>query len=312
MFDIVRYSAGRMREWNAFVFAARNATFLIDRNYMDYHSGRFADHSLMFYKGGALYAVMPANESGGVLYSHQGLTYGGLVMGGSVAAADTVTLFSELNAYLAGCGIHKVVYKAIPWIYHRVPSEEDVYAIFRVCGAQLSACDISSAISSAHRLKWSRDRRYGINKALRSGVEVGRSDDFAAFWPVLEGNLGSKYGVRPVHTLAEMQLLHSRFPNNIRLYVARRDGRVLGGTVLYLTPQVVHAQYISACTEGKQLRVIDAIYDVILNRDFADAPYFDFGKSTEDCGAVLNASLIYQKEGFGGRGVCYNTYTWQV
>ena len=87
---------------------------------------------------------------------------------------------------------------------------------------------------------------------------------------------------------------------------------MLGGTVLYITPQVVHAQYISASPEGKAMRVIDAIYDRILNHDFADGLYFDFGKSTEDRGRVLNESLIYQKEGFGGRGVCYDWYEWEV
>lgn len=174
MFDIVRYSADRKREWNTFVFAARNATFLIDRNYMDYHSDRFADHSLMFYKGGALYAVMPANESGGVFYSHQGLTYGGLIMADTVTAADTVSLFSELNAYLAGCGIHKVVYKAIPWIYHRVPSEEDVYAIFRVCGAQLGLRHIVGHIVGTPPKVESRPplwHKQGIAQRRRGGTE---------------------------------------------------------------------------------------------------------------------------------------------
>ena len=111
----------------------------------------------------------------------------------------------------------------------------------------------------------------------------------------------------------EMELLKSRFPDNIILYVAEKDGEVLGGTVLYVTGQVVHAQYISASPDGKRLRVIDAIYDVILNNDYAGfRHYFDFGKSTEDYGNYLNENLIYQKEGFGGRGVCYDTYEWEM
>ena len=59
--------------------------------------------------------------------------------------------------------------------------------------------------------------------------------------------------------------------------------------------------------------MIDAIYEVILNHDFADFRlYFDFGKSTEDLGTYLNENLIYQKEGFGARGVCYDTYEWDI
>lgn len=313
MFDIIRYSPERKSEWDGFVAQSKNGTFLFFRDYMDYHSDRFADHSLMFYAGGRLYALLPANIKDGVLHSHQGLTYGGLVMRDDVAAAAVVTLFSELNAYLKAEGVSRVAYKSIPWIYHLQPSGEDLYALFKVCRARISARDISSTIILGDRIKWHRDRRYGVNKARRSGVSVRRSDDLRAFWRVLDLNLGSKYGVRPVHTVEEMELLKSRFPDNIILYVAEKDGEVLGGTVLYVTGQVVHAQYISASPEGKRLRVIDAIYDVILNNDYAGfRHYFDFGKSTEDCGAILNENLIYQKEGFGGRGVCYDTYEWEV
>lgn len=313
MFDIIRYSPERKSEWDGFVAQSKNGTFLFFRDYMDYHSDRFADHSLMFYAGGRLYALLPANIKDGVLHSHQGLTYGGLVMREDAAAAAVVTLFSELNAYLKAEGVSRVAYKSIPWIYHLQPSGEDLYALFKVCRARISARDISSTIILGDRIKWHRDRRYGVNKARRSGVSVRRSDDLRAFWRVLDLNLGNKYGVRPVHTVEEMELLKSRFPDNIILYVAEKDGEVLGGTVLYVTGQVVHAQYISASPEGKRLRVIDAIYDVILNNDYAGfRHYFDFGKSTEDCGAILNENLIYQKEGFGGRGVCYDTYEWEV
>jgi hypothetical protein len=294
------------------VAESKNGTFLFDRRYMDYHSDRFADSSLMVYRDGRLFALFPANREGDVLCSHRGLTYGGLVTGPSATASAVVEAFEAVNAYLRGEGLRRVVYKAVPWIYHRVPSEEDLYALFRVCRARLVARDISSAIMQPHRLKWHRDRRYGINRCRNNGVAVELSDDFEGFWPVLEDNLMRSHGARPVHSLGEIRLLKSRFPDNILLYVARRDGRVLGGTVLYITPQVVHAQYISASAEGKALRVIDAIYDRILNGDFADCLYFDFGKSTEDCGRVLNESLIYQKEGFGGRGVCYDWYEWSL
>ena len=313
MFEITKYTADRKEEWDGFVKTSKNGTFLLDRNYMDYHSTRFEDHSLMFYRDGRLYAMLPANVKDGVLYSHQGLTYGGLVMHEDASAANIVTLFGELNALLKDEGISKVVYKPTPWIYHLLPSEEDLYALFKVCKARISARDISSTIIFDNRIKWHRDRRYGVNKARNNGVSVRRSDDLAAFWHVLDLNLGNKYGVKPVHTVEEMALLKSRFPDNILLYVAEKDGETLGGTVLYVTNQVIHAQYISASPEGKRLRVIDAIYEVILNHDFADFRlYFDFGKSTEDLGTYLNENLIYQKEGFGARGVCYDTYEWDI
>ena len=35
------------REWDAFVGASKNGTFLLTRPYMDYHADRFTDHSLI-------------------------------------------------------------------------------------------------------------------------------------------------------------------------------------------------------------------------------------------------------------------------
>src|SRR6185312_14851566 len=60
-FSVERYTASRKLEWDTFVSAAKNATFLFSRDYMDYHSDRFNDHSLMIFNGRALVAVLPAN-----------------------------------------------------------------------------------------------------------------------------------------------------------------------------------------------------------------------------------------------------------
>jgi hypothetical protein len=312
MFEIRRYTEELKEEWNRFVGESKNGTFLIDRNYMDYHRQRFEDFSLMFYSEGALYAVLPGNRCGDVFYSHQGLTYGGLITGCRATASGVVALFGELNDFLRGAQMHRVVYKAIPYIYTRVPSEEDLYALFKVCNARLMARDISSVIVQGEPVKWSRDRRYGANKACTEGVEVEVSSDYEGFWKVLGDNLMSKYGALPVHSLEEILLLRSRFPGQIKLYVARAGGEMLGGTLLYISGHTVHAQYISATPEGKRLHAIDAIYKRIIKEDYAHARYIDFGKSTEQKGNILNESLIYQKEGFGGRGVCYDWYEWEL
>ena len=312
MFEVRRYTPDRADEWNEFVARAKNGTFLFDRQYMDYHADRFEDYSLMFYRDGVLCALLPANESDATLYSHQGLTYGGLVMDYKLTAADTLQLFADLNSHLHRIGISRVVYKAIPWIYHQLPSEEDLYALTQVCGARLSVRELSTTIMLQRNIRWSRIRRRGVKRAEDAGIVVEVSKDFDAFWPVLEANLLTNHQVHPVHTVDEMKLLHSRFPKHIVLYTATLNGEVIGGVVMYLTPQVAHAQYSSATPEGKRLGVLDAIYDRIMHQDLKDYPYFDFGKSTEDAGHILNEQLVFQKEGFGGRAVCYDTYEWNL
>ena len=312
MFQIRRYTPAFVDEWNQFVAASKNGTFLFDRHYMDYHADRFQDYSLLFYIGDRLLAVLPAHQSGDTLCSHNGLTYGGLVMSPRLTVVQTMNLFRELNDYLRAEGFRHVSYKCIPWIYHRLSAEEDLYALYHECHARIVARDFATNIFLAGGMRWERVRRRGVVRAQKAGIVVERSDDYALFWKVLTDNLGSKYGVSPVHTLQEITLLHSRFPQNIVLYQALKDGEVVGGVVLYITPQVVHAQYSSATPEGKKLGVIDLLYDRIFS-DYRDYPYFDFGRSTENPdGSGLNEQLVFQKEGFGGRGLCYDIYEWDV
>ena len=312
MFEIRRYVPEYADEWNQFVAESKNGVFLFDRRYMDYHSDRFCDHSLMFYLDGRLLAVLPAHQSGDTLCSHNGLTYGGLVMSPRLTVVQTMHLFREMNEYLRSQGIRHVSYKAIPWIYHRLSAEEDLYALYHECHARIVARDFATNIYLSAGLRWERVRRRGIVRARNAGVVVERSDHYEAFWQVLADNLMNKYGVKPVHSLQEIELLHGRFPQNIQLYQAVREGKVLGGVVLYISSQVVHAQYSSASPEGKKLGVIDLLYDQIF-KDYRDYPYFDFGRSTEHPdGSGLNENLVFQKEGYGGRGLCYDIYEWDV
>ena len=310
--EIRRYRREDKELWNSFVSKARNATFLFDRNYMDYHADRFDDNSFMFYHKGKLNAVLLANVAGDTLYSHQGLTYGGLLLDKKATVEDVLECFDSLNSWLRENGISKVVYKALPWIYQQYPSEEDLYALTWKCKAQLISRNIASTIVIDNKLKFAESRKSGIRKALSLNIEVGESNDVDGFWHVLEDNLGNRYNAKPVHTASEMKLLMSRFPNNIKLYVAKMNGEIVGGTLIYVTPQVVHTQYISASVEGKKHGALDLLFDYIINKVYANCRYFDFGKSTEQGGAYLNEPLIFQKEGFGGRGVCYDWYQWEL
>ena len=312
MFEVRRYTADRADEWNQFVRASKNGTFLFDRRFMDYHSDRFRDHSLMVFRDHRLYALLPANEKDDVLVSHGGLTYGGLVMSPQCSAKGVLDAFTAINAYLRQQAISRVVYKAIPWIYHKLPAEEDLYALTAVCNARLTIRDISSAIVSTCRLKFTESRRSGLRKARKAGLKVCESTDVDGFWHILNDNLTEKYAVSPVHTADELRLLCSRFPDNIKLWLVLDGETPVGGTLLFLTPQVLHTQYISATPYGKQHGAIDLLFDHLINNVYADYRYIDFGKSTVSDSADLNEQLIFQKEGFGARAVCYDTYEYEL
>ncbi len=48
-------------EWDRFVSRSLQPSFLLLRGYMDYHSHRFADYSLIARRGGRILAMLPAD-----------------------------------------------------------------------------------------------------------------------------------------------------------------------------------------------------------------------------------------------------------
>ncbi|MGB4413708.1 MAG: GNAT family N-acetyltransferase [Paludibacter sp.] len=311
MFEIKRYSVEQKNAWDVFVENSINGTFLFKRDYMEYHSERFQDNSLMIYRKGMLYALLPANRAGNVLYSHQGLTYGGFILSSKTTVLEILDVFEHVNNFLKSEGVREVIYKAMPHIYQLMPAQEDLYALFR-CGAELIGRNISSTIYQRNKIKFVESRKSGIRKAINNSLIVKESLDFEAFWKILDDNLINKYGIKPVHTIQEIEYLHNKFPENIKLYLVSKEGIPLGGTVVYITKQVLHTQYISSNLAGKKFGALDLLFDKLINEIYCKIPIFDFGQSTEQYGNILNDALIFQKEGFGGRGIMYDIYKYNV
>lgn len=337
---VERYTAEKTAQWDALVEASRNGTFLFMRGYMDYHSDRFRDHSLMAYDDKRkLLAVLPANEveetvegrTQRILISHQGLTYGGWILSRRTHASEVMQLFTLASDYLRSLGFGEWRYKPVPTIYHRLPTQEDLYALWRL-GAQMTACNLSCTLQldadADVIVNADASRRHRRKLAEEAGLRllVGDRDLPAAevlrrFWPIMCQNMMQRYGASPVHTLDEMLLLQRRFPRHIQCFLVTAptaDGRGeedVAGEVLFVSSQVAHAQYGHASEAGRALGALDFLYLSLIDHFRAHVPtvrYFDFGTSNEQGGRYLNETLIAQKEGFGGRGVAYPSYCLKI
>lgn len=309
MVTISVYSPIQHSEWNHFVYGAKNSTFMHLREYMDYHSSRFTDNSLIAYQNNKIIGVLPANRVGDTLYSHQGLSYAGwLVQTKHFDVTNMLRIWDAMAEFLPSIGIKRLVYKPSPHIYHSYPAEEDLYAIFRHNGV-ITSTTISTVIPIADAIRFNENSRRAVRLAQKEGIVINETADYAPYWNILTELLNERYGVNPVHTLAEINLLHSLFPINIRLFTANLGDEVLGGTLIYHTGLVAHAQYIAASQKGKAMKVLPIIFDHLINTEFSQTKYFDFGTSNEQGGRVLNEGLVMQKTGMGGRGIVYNTYS---
>ena len=311
MIELKKYDSSQKTAWDTFVKNSRINTFLFQRDFMEYHSDRFEDFSILIYRKGKLEAVLPANIKGTVFYTHQGLTYGGLIISSKITAIDVLSIFEELNLFLKENGINEVIYKALPIIYHKQPMQEDIYALYRLKADKIS-CTLSSTIFNKNKIAFTESRKSGLRKAEKSGITIAESSDYTSFWGILDYNLSNNHGVKPVHTLDEILKLRDLFPNNIRLYCSILEGRIIAGTVLFVMDNLIHVQYISANEEGKLSGAIDLLFDQIINNIFSTIDIIDFGHSNEDSGNYLNERLIFQKEGFGGRGVVYEIYSYKI
>ncbi len=311
MIEIIKYESSKSNEWDDFISNSRTDSFIFFRGFMEYHSHKFLDFSLMIYKKGKLDAVIPGNIENNIFYSHQGLTYGGLITSLHSKAVDVINYFNSINVFLKKNGLKQVIYKSIPYIYHKLPSQEDVYALFRL-NSQKIGCNISSTIYQKNKLSFIELRKRGFKKAKVNNVEIIKTINFSDFWTVLEDNLIANHGVKPVHTINEISYLHEKFPDNIVGYTCMLDSKVIAGCVLFIMKNVVHVQYISANGKGKEVGALDLLFENLINEKYNHKEFFDFGQSTEQMGAVLNENLIFQKEGFGARGVCYDTYKYDI
>ncbi len=308
--SIRRYHREDAACWNAFVQGARNGNFLFDRGYMDYHADRFPDCSFFFLKGDSPCAVLPGTLSAdGVFSSHAGLTFGGFVVDRSVGVLDVKRFFELLDAELPGLGAKKVLYKPIPWIYADSPSEEAQYWLFRK-GAKLSARLVSSTLEP-RTMQPSSKKRYYLHKGTREGLVFSESNDFDAFWDLLDRCLVEGHGAHPVHSKAELRLLAERFPQNIRLFTVTRNGELLSGSVVYVSRHVAHSQYLASSAKGRALHAMDFLMLNEINR-FPEQRFFDWGTSCEDGGRILNEGLAHQKETYAGRGIVHDIYEYAL
>jgi hypothetical protein len=305
---VISYEPGRKSEWDAFVARAKNGIFLFHRAYLEYHAERFPDASLMFYgEDERLVALLPATIRDTTLSSHAGLTFGGVVSNTAMKASMMLEIFDAMRANLIERGLTRVVYKAVPHIYHRLPAEEDLYALYRH-DAKMVRRDMSSAILLRDKLPFSKGRKWAIKQAQKNGLEVRKSDDFKSFMAIEEQVLEVKHNLRPVHTAEEIQMLAGRFPGNINLFSAYSNNTMVAGVVVYEGDIVAHAQYLAANDEGKQKGALDLILDYLINDYYRNKNYFDFGISTEDDGRYLNSGLVENKQSFGARAIVHDFY----
>ena len=252
----------------------------------------------------------------GIASSHNGLTYGGLVILPNTEYDQISEMLNKCLGFLRRNGITEFYYKPIPYIYHKYPSQEDLYWLY-VNGSSLHSRSISSVIDLNNSIPFSTLRLRKIKRAMESNgqelsvCEASESPQlWKSYWKLLCNILRDRHNTCPVHTYEEISYLQHKNSRNIKLYIIfdKYKQEILAGVVAYETDLVMHCQYIASSDVGFKFNALDLLFNWMIDSAKSRFRYFDFGVSTEQNGLFLNSGLLFQKQGFGGRGVCYDTY----
>lgn len=296
--------------WDLFCREAAQGTLLHTRRFLSYHGERFEDRSLLIYSDKKLIGLFPAAKGeNNYIVSHPGITYGGILHAGGLSGCRMIEAFQILREYYLSLGATDLVYKAVPHIYQSVPSQDDLYALFRL-GAHLLRRDLNCVINLRRRSAQSERRRRSLSKARKSGIIATQDNSrLAELWAVISENLRSRHSAAPVHTLDEMRYLSQEFSLEIKCFVAVLDQVVVAGVIIFETPTAYHAQYIASNADGYKYAALDAVFELAINTAAAQGKcWLAFGTSNEDDGRVLNDGLYKFKSEFGGGGVVHEHY----
>jgi len=308
MVSIETYKDSCKADWNNFVYSSKNSTFLFDRDFMDYHSDRFEDYSLMIYKNSELVAVLPLNIINDKVYSHKGLTYGGLIIKNDIKFEKFLELFIHILKYLNEKSIEKLFIKQIPLIYNSNFNGELDYLAF-MSGGTIYRRDIISVIDMRNNFIISKDRIQGYKRGLKNNLEIREVDSFDEFWnDILIPTLYKRHSVKPLHNIDEIKQLGSSFNNNIKQFNVYHKNQIVAGTTIFQTDNVAHVQYIGSTPEKNSLGSLDFLFYKLIKEIYVNHRYFDFGNSHENGGMQINQGLNYWKEGFGARSLTHDFY----
>ena len=230
-YSIRRYTLEDYAIWNNFVSSAKNATFLFHRDFMEYHSDRFQDFSLLVFDEDNLISILPANRVDDSLFSHQGLTYGGFVFDSKIKLGEVISVTKAVLAFLHSAEITTFQIKLIPSIYNAFFSEEIEYVMF-LANAKLIRKDCLSVIDLTKPFEITKTRKESIRRGEKNSLEIREELKFDLFWnEILIPNLNKKHVTKPVHSLTEINDLQQKFPKNIRHFNVYHEDKIVAGTI---------------------------------------------------------------------------------
>lgn len=298
-YTIKRYNSEYFTIWNAFVSSSSNATFLFHRDFMEYHSDRFEDYSLLVFEDEKLISILPANRVDDTIFSHQGLTYGGFVFENDISILQIKLVILNTLSFLKENNFKAFKIKEIVSIYS-INSNKEISSFLLENGAIISSKKMNLAIDFKSDFKVSKSKLKHFKRINSIGLEIKKEDDLSVFWnEVLIPRLDQKFSSKPVHSIDEISKLKAKFPENIHQYNVYLDDEILAGITIFKTNNVIKSQYGTTTENGEKYRALDFLYINLINKFKDEFDFFDMGTVDDDSELGYNIGLLNQKKELG-------------
>lgn len=299
-YTVKLYQEADYAKWNDFISQAKNATFLFHRDFMEYHKDRFEDFSLLVYENQKLVSVLPANRVNDLVYSHQGLTYGGLVYSNKVKGTEVELILESLLSFFKDDGIKTFYYRPAPVFYFPEGNSEVEFFLFKRA-ALLERKEMNLAINLSAPLHISKSKLKHFRRIQEMDLDVIEENDFTSFWElVLEPRLLNKHNIKPVHNSQEIVLLKQLFSENIKQFSAYYEDEIIAGITVFETDTIVKSQYGATTKKGEELRALDFLFINLIQKYKEEGKlFFDMGIVGDANEKGYNVGLLKQKEELG-------------
>lgn len=309
MFKIKKYRPPFKVLWDTFVDRSLQSNFIFYRDYLEYHSDRFRDQSILIFAVEKLVAIFPCNSKEETIESHGGLTFGGLLWDERLTMENLTAIFSLLIRYFAENGYKRLIYKTVPSIYHKQPAEADRYLLFHH-NAEHHTCSLSSVIPLKRWMGFAKGQQQSLKLARAADITLSKDSSLSDFMSLLSKHLMERYNSKPLHTFEELSLLSDFFPDQIRLHTASQASELIAGIILFKTARVVRVQYIASSKKGFQTGAVPLILNAVIEESREVHDYLDLGTSNiPGHNGQINQGLLHFKEMLGARLVSFDSYS---
>jgi hypothetical protein len=260
-----------------------------------------------------LIAICPAHSIGDQLRSHWGLTYGGWIFREDVDKDLVIQLYKQLRVFLGEKGFKSLWIKEVPEFYMNEKARALNKEFTR--NGRIVKTERVFAIDYSRPLQIHKTKRKRYRKASDIGYEIAATSDFSEFWnEALIPRLRDKHGVKPVHSLDEINSLASQFPEKILQYSIRLNNELLAGVTVFDKGSVVKSQYGATTEKGAACGALDILFLHLIYKYQNEGKAFflmvTVGDTRFDEG--FNPGLKKQKEELGCHEYRQHFYTFDL